>query len=161
MKSMLMFLMTGVLFLNACVSGQIQQPSPLHITSPLSDVVKIGGDPSCSFSYLMDEKKYDLISFANSPSLVVFENGRLYAVIPQTEKKELEPLFTEGMKQEELPLEKSLDSIHSWVKEKKELNHNRCNGRCTDDQTTGVSQDAERVVGELGCLLQRLPFTTS
>lgn len=126
MKSMLMFLMTGVLILNACASGRIQQPPLLHIASTLSDVVKIGGDPSCSFSYLMDGKKYDLISFARSPSLVVFENGGLYAVIPKTEKAHLEQLFAEGMKQEKLPLEKSLDSVHSWIKEKRELNHNRC-----------------------------------
>jgi hypothetical protein len=81
---------------------------------------------SCSFSYLMEGKKYDLISFANSPSLVVFEDGGLYAVISKTEKAHLDLLFAEGMKQEELPLEKSLDSIHSWVKGKGDLNHNQC-----------------------------------
>ncbi|HJX30915.1 MAG TPA: hypothetical protein VJ624_03575, partial [Thermodesulfobacteriota bacterium] len=123
---MLMFLMTGVLILNACASRQIQQPPLLHLASPLSDVAKTGGDMSCSFSYLMEGKKYDLISFANSPSLVVFEDGGLYAVIPKTEKVLLDQLFTEGMRQEELPLEKCLDSIHSWVKKKKDLNHNRC-----------------------------------
>ena len=126
MKRMLLFLMTGVLILNACASRQVQQPPLLHLTSPLSDVAKIGGDMSCSFSYLMEGKKYDLISFANTPSFVVFEDGGLYAVIPKTEKALLDQLFADGMKQEELPLEKSLDSIHSWVKEKRELNHNRC-----------------------------------
>jgi hypothetical protein len=123
---MLMFLITGILFLNACASRQIQQPSPPHLASPLSDVAKTGGDMSCSFSYLMEGKKYDFISFEKSPSMVVFEDGGLYAVIPKTEKAHLDQLLAEGMKQEELPLEKSLDSIHSWVKEKKELNHNRC-----------------------------------
>jgi hypothetical protein len=126
MKSMLLFLMTGVLFLNACASRQVQQPPLLHLASPLSDVAKIGGDMSCSFSYLMEGKKYDLISFAKSSSLVVFEDGGLYAVISKTEKFHLEQVVAEGMKQEELPLEKSLNSIHLWVKEKKELNHNRC-----------------------------------
>ena len=123
---MLLFLMTGILILNACASQQIQQPPLLHLASPLSDVAKTGRDRSCSFSYFMERKKYDFISFEKSPSMVVFEDGGLYAVIPKTEKAHLDQLLAEGMKQEELPLEKSLDSIHSWIKEKKELNHNRC-----------------------------------
>jgi hypothetical protein len=122
MKRKLMFLMTGILFLNACASRQIQQPSSPPLASSLSEVVKIGGDPSCFFSFLMDGKKYDLISFANSPSLGVFEDGRLYAVIPKTEKAHLDQLLAGGMKQEKLPLEKCLNSIHSWVKD---LNHNQ------------------------------------
>lgn len=123
MRSIPIFLIIGVLILNACASRQIQQPSSLSLASPLAEVVKIGGEPSCFFSYLMDGKKYDLISFTNSPSLGVFEEGRLYAVIPKTEKAHFDQILAEGMKQEELPLEKSLDSIHWWVKD---LNHKQC-----------------------------------
>ncbi|MBU4002709.1 MAG: hypothetical protein KKB94_10365 [Proteobacteria bacterium] len=109
---------TLVLLLAACGSGQVKHP-PLESLSTVQNVAKNYGPPSCFFSYVADAAKYDLISFKDSPSVVVFENGALYTIMPSVSKplSEFDQILKMSMEKEELPMENGLGVIHAWIKE--------------------------------------------
>jgi hypothetical protein len=117
------FFWTLFVFISACGSGPVKH-SPLE---PATTVQGLGiqyGKPACFFSYVMDEAKYDLVTYQDSPSVVVFENGVLYTVIPSESKplSEFDRILIKSMEKEDLPLENGLEGIHAWVKGNKEKN---------------------------------------
>jgi hypothetical protein len=115
--------MIGIMILQACASLPDDQGNQFKVKSGTTvlDIENKFGESSCHFSYFMDGKKYDFVEFAQSPSLAVFEDNRLYTVILRGQRSNLDKLFIESMGKDDLPLEKGLCPIHSWVREYRDM----------------------------------------
>lgn len=67
------------------------------------------------FSYVQNGRKYDLAPMENSPNPVLFENSRLFAVLPPNTMTEFDRRIGEHLKTVELPFENGVGEFHSWL----------------------------------------------
>jgi hypothetical protein len=104
-----------VILLANCSAPGPQGQIPLKAGTPWREVAKAGGKPTVRFSYVTGGRKYDLASLQNSPNPVVFENSRLFAVLPTHAIAEFDRRMSEHLKTVELPLENGVGGFHSWI----------------------------------------------
>jgi hypothetical protein len=105
----------AAILLASCAAPQATQPVSLKRGTHWREVVKTGGAPVVRFSYLKDGRKYDLTTLEHSPNPVVFENARLFAVLPPNAMTDLDRNISEHLKTVELPFEHGPGNIHSWI----------------------------------------------
>lgn len=101
--------------LGSCAPPQAAIPVSLKQGSHWREVVRTGGAPVVKLSYLRAGRKYDLATLEHSPNPVVFENSRLFAVLPPNALTDLDRKIGEHLKTVELPFEHGTGDIHSWV----------------------------------------------
>jgi hypothetical protein len=104
----------------AMLLGNCAAPKPdgqvsLKPGTPWREVTKAGGKPTVRFSYVTGGRKYDLASLQASPTPVLFENSRLFAVLPPDAITEFDRRINEHLKTVELPLENGVGGFHSWL----------------------------------------------
>jgi hypothetical protein len=104
----------------AILLGNCAAPKPdgqisLKAGTPWREVAIAGGKPTVRFSYVKSGRKYDLASLQDSPNPVLFENSRLFAVLPPDAITEFDRRMNEHLKTVELPLEKGGGAFHSWL----------------------------------------------
>ena len=147
MKRLIMYVMIGIMILQACASLPDDQGNQFKVKSGTTvlDIENKFGESSCHFSYFMDGKKYDFVEFAQSPSLAVFEDNRLYTVILRGQRSNLDKLFIESMGKDDLPLEKGLCPIHSWVREYRDMTGIRLDLEEGDDLVVILAGDQQHL----------------
>ena len=107
--------LAGALLLGSCATSRRDAQIALSPGAPWHEVVKTGGKPTVIFSYVTGGRKYDLATLENSASPVVFENSRLFAVLPPEAITEFDRRIAEHLKTVELPFEKGVGEFHAWV----------------------------------------------
>jgi hypothetical protein len=122
LKKCVLFGLAGLILFNACSAGQVK-PGALGKESTFREITRNYGDSFCMFSFVMNDVKYDLVTFKDSPSLVVLENSVLYAVLPNTSSPttQWQACLKKALEKEEFPFgEQGLKTIYDWVKENRE-----------------------------------------
>jgi hypothetical protein len=102
------------MFLGNCAAPKPDGQISLKAGTPWREVAKAGGKPTVRVSYVTGGRKYDLASLQDSPNPVLFENSRLFAVLPPDAITEFDRRMNEHLKTVELPLEKGVGGFHSW-----------------------------------------------
>jgi len=118
MKAGLAVLSLAIL-LGGCAAHESYGRIPLKKGIPWQEAAKAGGKPTVKFSYVADGDKYDLVILENSPNPVVFKNSRLFKVLPSDAAAEFDRRIAEHLKTVELPFENGVQSLHSWILEKR------------------------------------------
>lgn len=127
-----LLLLTGFCLLNSCAPPI----TPLPPGTPWREVAKsVQAEQSIpKFSYRMNGRKYDVVTFATAATgsfygdfsdPVVFEDGRLYAVMSDAGQIEWDRRFRECVKSGGLPLANGVGPLHSLVMEQRQLNQRR------------------------------------
>lgn len=107
-----------VILLENCASPEAHSQITLKKGVSWQQVVKVSGKPTVNFSYVVDGKKYDLVSFEESPNPIVFENTRLFKVLPPDAATEFDRKIAEHVKTVDLPFENGVGAIHAWILDK-------------------------------------------
>ncbi|MCX6866122.1 MAG: hypothetical protein NTV46_07865 [Verrucomicrobia bacterium] len=105
-------LLVGVGLLNHCASPQ---PVTLPAGTHWRDVAKVAGQPTATFSYRINGRKVDLVTFDKASSPVVFEDSRLVAVVAPTAMAEWDRRVTQCLQPGRMPFEAGVGPLHSWV----------------------------------------------
>lgn len=108
-------LLVGAVLLCNCAAPQPTSQVLLKPGTSWRDVAKTGGSPTVKLSYVTGGRKYDLATLENSPNSVVFENSRLFAVLKPTAISAFDRKIEQHLKTVELPFEKGMGEIHSWM----------------------------------------------
>lgn len=103
------------ILLGNCASPETKVPISLKQGAPWREVAQAGGNPTVKFSYVAAGRKYDLVSLENSPNPVVFQNSRLFKVLPPDAITEFDRKIAEHLKTVELPFENGVGAFHSWI----------------------------------------------
>lgn len=112
--------MGGIFMAAALLLGSCTAPKPcgqitLKPGAPWREVAKAGGPATVKFSYLTSGRKYDLATLKDSPNPVLFENSRLFAVLPPDTMTEFDRRIEGHLKTVELPFENGVGAFHSWL----------------------------------------------
>jgi hypothetical protein len=129
-------LLAGVWLMNGCSAPQTSGRLALSPGAGWQEVARVAGPSTGRFSYQMNGRKYDLIGFEKAQSPMVFEDCRLYAVVSREAMAEWDRRVTACMQREQLPFEKGLGPIHSWVMEQRRLTQRQGQPREPDDSMT-------------------------
>ena len=113
-------LLAGVGLLNHCASPQ---PVTLPPGTHWRDVAKVAGQPTATFSYRINGRKVDLVTFDKASSPVVFEDSRLVAVVAPTAMAEWDRRVTQCLQPGRMPFEAGVGPLHSWVTEQRLRRH--------------------------------------
>lgn len=108
-------LLAGAVLLCHCAAPRSTCQALLKPGTPWREVAKTGGAPTVKFSYVWGGRKYDLAVLENSPNPVVFENSRLFAVLPSDAITGFDRRIDGHLKTVDLPFEKGVGEIHSWM----------------------------------------------
>ncbi|MCF7732709.1 MAG: hypothetical protein K9N23_13555 [Akkermansiaceae bacterium] len=104
--------LTGAILLAGCSSQQqVTQPPG----TPWQEVVKVAGPSAGTFSYQMNNRKYDLVRFAKASTPVVFENQRLFAVVAPDAVSGWDKCLATCVQDGEPPLVQGAGPLHAWV----------------------------------------------
>lgn len=106
-------LLAGIGLLNSCATKPIELAQGTH----WRDAAKVAGQPTVSFSYQMNGRKYDRVTFTKVGNPVVLENGRIFSVTTCDTDTEWNRRFKACLDAGELPFEKGLGPLHSLVME--------------------------------------------
>jgi hypothetical protein len=112
-----LMLLVGVGLLNHCAT---QQPVTLPAGTHWRDVAKVAGQPTVTFSYRINGRKVDLVTFDKASSPVVFEDSRLVAVVAPTAMSEWHKRVTQCLQPGKMPFETGVGPLHSWVTEQRQ-----------------------------------------
>jgi hypothetical protein len=105
-------LLAGLWLLSSCATEPIELARGTH----WRDAAKVAGQPTTKFSYQMNGRKYDRVTFAKMDRFpVVLENGRVFSV--DFSDFNWYRHFSECMTAGELPFDNGLGPLHSLVEE--------------------------------------------
>jgi hypothetical protein len=107
--------LAAAMLLVSCAAPKPCGQIALKPGTPWREVAKAGGPATVKFSYLTGDRKYDLATLENSPNPVLFENSRLFAVLPPDTMSEFDHRVGEHLKTVELPFENGVGAFHSWL----------------------------------------------
>jgi hypothetical protein len=107
--------LVAVVCLGGCAPTEPSQPLTVKPGTGWREVAEAGGAATVKFSYLTNGRKYDLATLKNSPNPVVFENSRLFAILPPDGISGWERLVEEHLKTVDLPFESGVGPFHSWL----------------------------------------------
>jgi hypothetical protein len=99
----------------SCASTRPSEQITLKPGTSWKEVAGVGGTPTVHFSYLTAGRKFDLATFPQSPNPVLFENVRLFAVLPPETMRDYDIRIAEHLKTVELPFEHGVGDLHSWL----------------------------------------------
>ena len=109
-----MILLAGLWFLNSCASEPIELARGTH----WREAAKVAGEPEVKFSYQINGRKYDRVTFAHVPQFsVMLEDGRVFSAVDYQGDHEWDRRFKECINAGDLPFEKGLGPLHSLVME--------------------------------------------
>ena len=107
-----LILLVGLWSLNSCATQQIELARGTH----WREAAKVAGQPTTTFSYLMNGRKYDRVNFENMGGFpVVLENGRVFSVVTYVGENEWKRRLSDCMNAGGLPFENGLGPLHSLV----------------------------------------------
>jgi hypothetical protein len=109
------------LLLAGCGAPLVKEPLTLAAGASPGEAVKSGGAATVWFSYLRSGRKYDLATLDHATQPVVFENGRLFAVLPAGAISDWERMIEEHVKSVELPFENGIEFCHAWVLKQRQV----------------------------------------
>jgi hypothetical protein len=104
-----------VTLLANCAAPRPSREISIKAGAPWREVARVGGHPTVIFSYVKGGRKYDLATLQDSPNPVVFENSRLFAVLPPDAVTEFDRKMEGHLKTVELPFENGVGDFHSWI----------------------------------------------
>lgn len=142
-------LLAGIGLLNSCATKPIELARGTH----WRDAAKVAGQPTVSFSYQMNGRKYDRVKFGKLEYPVVLENGRILLVDTHKSNAEWNRCFNECVAASELPFENGFGPLHSLVMEQKLLDKNQVQSPNQSDLW-----EAADSAGSAAIMLAALPF---
>jgi hypothetical protein len=107
--------LAGAVALCSCATPRPSEQITLKPGTSWKEVAGAGGTPTVCFSYLTGGRKYDLATLPQSPNPVLFENARLFAVLPPETMRDFDTRVAEHLKTVELPFEHGVGGFHTWL----------------------------------------------
>ncbi|MBN8459305.1 MAG: hypothetical protein J0M04_15855 [Verrucomicrobia bacterium] len=107
------------LLLAGCGLTTTKAPMTLAAGATADEAVKSGGAATVRFSYVRGGRKYDLATLDQATQPVVFENGRLFAMLPAGAINDWERMVENHVKSVDLPFEHGVEFCHAWVLEQR------------------------------------------
>jgi hypothetical protein len=107
--------LAAVMLLGSCAAPKPCAQISVKSGASWREVSKAAGVATVRFSYVTSGRKYDLATLDHSPNPVLFENSRLFAVLPPDTMTEFDRRIGEHLKTVELPFEKGVGAFHSWL----------------------------------------------
>lgn len=105
----------SLLLLAGCGLTTSKAPIELAAGASADQAVKSGGAATVRFSYVRGGRKYDLVTLDHATQPVVFENGRVFAMLPADAIADWERMVESHVNSVDLPFEHGVEFCHTWV----------------------------------------------
>lgn len=107
--------LVSILLLAGCGLTTSKAPIELAAGASAEQAVKSGGAATVRFSYVRGGRKYDLVTLDHATQPVVFENGRVFAMLPAGAIADWERMVENHVNSVDLPFEHGVEFCHTWV----------------------------------------------
>lgn len=141
------------MLLGNCAAPKPEGQISVKAGTPWREVAKAGGKPTVRFSYLADGRKYDLASLQDSPNPVLFENSRLFAVLPPDAITEFDRKMNEHLKTVELPFEQGVGGFHKWLLAQRSVSNKPAEPTATTAGDVGQAAAAAVILAPISPIL--------